>query len=101
QDEFDAGFTGVVITLEPGVTFGRHAAPSRLAIRTYVHQYIQQAPATILQLLGASLLLLVIGLALSLLTKVVVVQILPFRMSNVMTVLGIGILVLFLSQTVA
>ncbi|MFL5653170.1 MAG: peptidase domain-containing ABC transporter [Ktedonobacteraceae bacterium] len=101
HDEFDAGFTGVVITLEPGVSFDRHAAPSRRAFRAYVQQYIQQAPATILQLLGASLLLLVIGLALPLLTKVVVDQVLPFRMDNVMTVLGIGILVLFLSQTVA
>src|SRR2546421_6819982 len=101
HDEFDAGFTGVVISLEPGVAFDRHAAPSRLAFRIYVQQYIQQAPGTFLQLLGASLLLLVIGLALPLLTKVVVDQILPFRMDNVMTVLGIGILVLFLSQTVA
>ncbi len=101
HDEFDAGFTGVVITLEPGVSFDRHAAPSRRAFRTYVQQYIRQAPGTFLQLLGASLLLLVIGLALPLLTKVVVDQVLPFRMDNVMTVLGIGILVLFLSQTVA
>src|SRR3989440_9922318 len=101
HDEFDAGFTGIVITLEPGVAFDRHAAPSRRAFRTYVQQYIQQAPGTFLQLLGASLLLLVIGLALPLLTKVVVDQILPFRMNNVMTVLGIGILVLFLSQSVA
>src|SRR5947209_2457924 len=101
HDEFDAGFTGVVITLEPGVTFDRYAAPSRRAFRTYVLQYIQQAPGTFLQLLAASLLLLVIGLTLPLLTKVVVDQILPFRMDNVMTVLGIGILVLFLSQTVA
>src|SRR5947209_12331286 len=101
HDEFDAGFTGVVITLEPGVTFDRHTAPSRRAFRTYVLQYIQQAPTTFLQLLGASLLLLVIGLALPLLTKVVVDQVLPFRMDNVMTVLGIGILALFLSQTVA
>jgi len=101
HDEFDAGFTGVVIILEPGVAFDRHTAPSRQAFRTYVQQYIQQAPGTFLQLLGASLLLLVIGLTLPLLTKVVVDQILPFRMDNVMTVLGIGILVLFLPQTVA
>src|SRR5947207_532958 len=100
-DEFDVGFTGVVITLEPGATFDRHAAPSRRAFRTYVQQYIQQAPGTFLQLLGASLLLLVIGLTLPLLTKVVVDQILPFRMENVMPVLGIGIFVLFLAQTVA
>jgi ATP-binding cassette subfamily B protein len=101
HDEFDAGFTGVVITLEPGVTFNRHSALPRRAFRSYVQQFIQQAPATMLQLLGASLLLLIIGLTLPLLTKVVVDQVLPFRMENVMPVLGIGILVLFLSQTVA
>ena len=101
HEEFDAAFTGVVITLEPGATFDRQAAPSRRAFRTYVRQYIQQAPATVLQVLGASLLLLLIGLTLPLLTKVVVDQILPFRMENVMPVLGIGILMLFLSQTVA
>ncbi|MFL5624645.1 MAG: peptidase domain-containing ABC transporter, partial [Ktedonobacteraceae bacterium] len=64
-------------------------------------QYLHQAPGTFLQLLGASLLLLLIGLTLPLLTKVVVDQILPFRMENVMPILGIGILALFLSQTVA
>src|SRR5206468_10430735 len=101
HEEFDPGFTGVVITLEPGATFDRHAAPSRRAFRTYVRQYLQQAPGTFLQVLGASLLLLVIGLALPLLTKVVVDQILPFRMEDVMPILGIGILTLFLSQTVA
>jgi ATP-binding cassette, subfamily B, bacterial len=100
HDEFDAAFTGVVITLEPGVTFDRHASPSRRAFRTYVQQYIQQAPATFLQLLAVSLLLLLIGLTLPLLTKVVVDQILPWRMENVMIVLGIGILALSLSQTV-
>jgi ABC-type bacteriocin/lantibiotic exporter with double-glycine peptidase domain len=100
QDEFDAGFTGVVITLEPGVTFDRHGSPARRALRTYVRQYIQQAPATFLQLLGASLLLLLIGLTLPLLTEVVVDQILPWKMEHVMTILGIGMLTLFLSQMV-
>lgn len=101
HDEFDAGFTGVVITLEPGVVFDRQSSPSRRTFRTYVQQYIQQAPATFLQLLGVSLLLLLIGLTLPLLTKLIVDQILPWRMENAMTILGIGILTLSLSQTVA
>ncbi len=101
HDEFDAGFTGVVITLEPGVAFDRRTVLSPRAFRTYVLQYVRQAPATFLQLLGASLLLELFGLTLPLVSKVVVDQIVPFRMSNVMAVLGIGILVLFLSQTVA
>ncbi len=100
SDEFDAGFTGVVITSEPGADFDRHAASSPRAFRTYVLQYIRQAPGTILQILGTSLLLQLFGLILPLLTRVVIDQIIPFKMSNVMVILGIGILVLCLAQTV-
>jgi ATP-binding cassette subfamily B protein len=99
--EFDAGFTGVVILLEPAEPFVRRTSRSRWTFGAYVLQYVRRAPGTFLQILGVSLLLMVIGLALPLLTKVVVDQILPFRMKNVMPVLGIGMLALFLSQTVA
>ncbi len=99
-DEFDAGFTGVVLTFEPSTAFDRHATPSARTFRTYVLQYFRQAPGTILQLLVASLFLELFGLILPLVTKVIVDQILPFKMSNVLGVLGIGILVLFLSQTI-
>jgi ATP-binding cassette, subfamily B, bacterial len=102
REQFDAGFTGVVILFEPGTTFDRRATPaSRGVFRTYGLQYLRQAPGTFLQILAVSVLLLVIGLALPLLTKVVVDQILPFQMRNVMPVLGIGILALVVSQTVA
>lgn len=103
HNEFDDGFTGVIITLEPGEQFNRHARPSvsPRTLRAYVLQYIRYTPTTFLQLLGASILIEVLGLALPLVTKVVVDQILPFKMSNVMAVLGIGMLVLFLAQTVA
>jgi ATP-binding cassette, subfamily B, bacterial len=101
HDEFDAGFTGVVITIEPGEAFDRRPAPSRGPFRTFALQYLRQAPGTFLQILGVSLLILLMGLALPLLTKVVVDQILPFQIRNVMPILAIGIIALFLSQTVA
>lgn len=102
QDEFDTGFTGVVIILEPGAAFGRRAAiRPRANFRTYILQYLWQSPGTALQILGVSLLLLLLGLILPILTKVVVDQVLPFRMQNVMPVLGIGIIVLFFAQTIA
>jgi ATP-binding cassette, subfamily B, bacterial len=102
QDEFDAGFTGVVLTFEPGAAFNRRATiPRRAAFRAYALQYLRQAPGTFLQILGVSLLLLLIGLVLPILTKVVVDKILPFRLQNIMPVLAIGILVLFLAQIVA
>jgi ATP-binding cassette subfamily B protein len=99
HDEFDAGFTGVVILLEPGTGFQRRAASSRWAFRGYAVQYFRQAPGVFLQILGASLLLLLVGLALPLLTKLVVDQVLPFRLTDLMPLLGIGIVVLFVATT--
>ena len=97
HDEFDAGFTGVVLLLEPGAGFQRRRDPSRGAFRAYALQYLRQAPGALLQILGASLLLLLLGLALPLLTRLVVDQVLPFQLTSLMPVLGIGILVLFLT----
>src|SRR5260370_13894539 len=37
QDEFDAGFTGIVIMLEPGAHFLRHHEPPQVSLRTYAH----------------------------------------------------------------
>ena len=100
-EEFDAGFTGVVIVLEPGAAFDRRAGvAARRTFGGYILQYLRHAPGTFLQILGVSLLLLLLGLALPILTKVVVDQVLPFQMRGVMPVLAIGILVLFLAQTV-
>jgi ATP-binding cassette subfamily B protein len=100
HDEFDAGFTGVVIILEPGAGFQRRADPSRGAFRAYAVQYLRQAPGVFSQILGASLLLLVVGLALPLLTRLVVDRILPLRLTDLMPILGIGILVLFLTTVI-
>jgi ABC-type bacteriocin/lantibiotic exporter with double-glycine peptidase domain len=99
HDEFDEGFTGVIILLEPGTGFQRRAASSRGAFRGYAVQYFRQAPGVFLQILAASLLLLLVGLALPLLTRLVVDQVLPLRLTNLMPLLGIGILVLFLATT--
>jgi ABC-type bacteriocin/lantibiotic exporter with double-glycine peptidase domain len=102
QGEFDAGFTGVIISPEPGPGFDRRVAmPSRGTFRAYILQYLRLAPGTFLQIVGVSLLLLLLGLVFPVMTKVVVDQVLPFRMQNVLPVLGLGIIVLFLAQTIA
>jgi ATP-binding cassette, subfamily B, bacterial len=101
HDEFDAGFTGVVIGLDPGAALDRRVATPGRTFRKYIVQYVRHAPGTFLQILGVSLLLLLIGLTVPLLTKVVLDQILPFGMRDVMPVLGLGIVALFLSQAVA
>ncbi len=42
--EFDEGFTGVVIMMEPGVQFLRVNKTSRLNLKSYAKNYIHQAP---------------------------------------------------------
>ena len=102
SDEFDAGFTGVVLTLEPGVQFERHHRASKPSWRNYL-KYALSAPGSfgvLAQILGASLLLQVFGVALPIFTKVLVDDILAFRIINMITILGLGMAVLLLAQTV-
>ncbi len=99
--EFDQGFTGVVLTLEPGVHFERRrAVPS--AWLGYLGRVLRTpgTRAVLAQIVGASLVLQVLGLAVPVLTKVLVDQVLPFRITSVMTVLGLGLGVVVLAQLV-
>jgi ABC-type bacteriocin/lantibiotic exporter with double-glycine peptidase domain len=100
-DEFDEGFTGVVVLPQPGEGFVRSRPGGRTSFRAFVLQYLRQAPGTFLQILGVSLLLLLIGLTLPILTKIVIDDVLPLRLRDVMPVLAVGIVALFLAQTVA
>lgn len=97
-EEFDKGFTGIVITMEPGVNFDRQSNPSPVSLRMLVMQAVRQAPGAIIQVLLASLLLQVFGLAFPLMNKLVIDQILPLRLTGVMDVLGLGLLMIILSQ---
>jgi ATP-binding cassette subfamily B protein len=98
SEEFDKGFTGIVITMEPGTNFDRRSSPQPITLRRLVMLATRQAPGTIIQVLMASLLLQVFGLAFPLLNELVIDQILPLRLANVMYVLGLGLLVIILSQ---
>jgi ATP-binding cassette, subfamily B, bacterial len=102
SEEFDAGFTGVVLTLEPGVQFEQQQRTEQPAWRHYL-KYVLSAPGTmgvLAQILGASLLLQVFGVVLPLFTKVLVDDLLPFQITNMITILGLGVAVLLLAQTV-
>lgn len=66
-DEFDAGFTGVVLQMEPGVHFSRRDQPPKLSLWSYLRS-IFRLPGFIAQILGASLFLQLLGLALPFLT---------------------------------
>ncbi len=101
-EEFAAGFTGVVLTLEPGVQFQRRDRTEQPSLRRYL-RYALQIPGSaglLAQILGVSLLLQFLGLALPVFTKVMVDQVLPFHITNLMTMLGLGMTLLVLMQLV-
>ncbi|MGH9836127.1 MAG: peptidase domain-containing ABC transporter [Blastocatellia bacterium] len=101
-EEFDAGFTGVVLTFEPGVQFERRSVAGKSSWRNYLKQ-ILRLPGTsgvLIQILLASLLLQTFGLVVPALTKVLVDHVLPFAITNVMTMLGIGMAVVVLALMV-
>jgi ABC-type bacteriocin/lantibiotic exporter with double-glycine peptidase domain len=99
-EEFDISFTGVVILLEPAADFIRHNPLSQMNLRAYVANCLKQAPWTFIQILAASLILQLFGLSVPLLTKLVVDQVIPGRLQSVIPLLGVGILILALSQLV-
>lgn len=98
--EFDAGFTGIVILLEPGIQFDPHTTAPSISLRTYLVQYVKQTPFVFLQIILTSLLLQAFGLAIPLFTKVLVDRIIPFRMMNILSLLGVGLLIVLLAQLV-
>ncbi len=101
-DEFDKGFTGVVLTFEPGIHFERQTVAGQPAWRTYLRSILRTSGTLgiLLQVLGASLLLQALALALPFFTQILVDRILPYRVVNLMTVLGLGLLVVLLVQIV-
>jgi len=100
SQEFDAGFTGIVVMLEPGIEFDTHTPAPSISLRTYLMQYFKQSPFLFLQIILVSLLLQVFGLIIPFVTKVVVDQIIPQRMIAILPLLGIGLLLILLSQLI-
>jgi len=100
REEFAQSFTGVVLLLEPGTTFNRHSLAPKVNLRTYAASYVRQAPVAFLQVIGASLLLQIFGLAVPILTKVAVDQIIPFGLKDILALLGLGLLIVFLAQLI-
>jgi len=99
-EEFDNSFTGVVMMLEPGVQFNRTSTTQQINLRTYALNYVKLAPISLLQILGASLLLQLFGLIIPVLTVIAVDQIIPFRLQDTLVLLALGLFILLLAQSV-
>ncbi|MBX6341064.1 MAG: peptidase domain-containing ABC transporter, partial [Thermomicrobiaceae bacterium] len=99
-DEFDAGFTGVVLTFEPGAQFERRRESGAPSGRSYLRAYLTQSPGLLAQILLASLFLQLLGLALPVITKVLVDDVVPLHLTNVMGIFGVGIALVILANVV-
>ena len=102
-EEFDADFTGVVLTFEPSAQFDPHGPAKETSWRKYLISMFQ-SPGTkgmLMQILVASLFLQIFGLALPFLTKILVDYVLPRQIIGVMPVLGISVFVLIAAQGIA
>jgi len=97
-EEFERCFTGVVITLEPGIAFERQGSATKGNVWAYATNYVKLAPGALLQVIGASLLLQLFGLATPIFTKVVVDQFIPFGLHDELQLLGLGMLILLCAQ---
>lgn len=98
--EFDEGFTGVVIMMEPGEQFSRVNKVAQLSLASYAKGYVKQAPVALIQVLGASLLLQILGLVFPALSAVIINNLIPMKMSSALQLLGIGIVMIVLAQAV-
>ncbi|MBV9211982.1 MAG: peptidase domain-containing ABC transporter [Acidobacteria bacterium] len=102
-EEFSEGFTGVVLTFEPGAHFERRRVAKRITKIGFLRYMLRTRGmyGLLAQILSMSLLLQLLGLALPVFTKVLVDEVLPRRLSSLMTILGLGMLMWVLTQTVA
>jgi ABC-type bacteriocin/lantibiotic exporter with double-glycine peptidase domain len=101
--EFDASFTGVALTLEPSIHFRKERAGGQGPHLRYLKAALQ-TPGTLRllgQILAASLLLTLAGLAVPVLTKVLVDEVLPLRINEVLPILAGGVFVVAFAQMVA
>ncbi|WP_431894298.1 peptidase domain-containing ABC transporter [Nonomuraea sp. bgisy101] len=100
-EEFGAGFTGVLLAFEPGEGFRRGASSMASAWRReFVRTLFRRRRGLLAQLVGASLLLQLLGLALPLFSQVLIDRIVPSRGVEVLSLLGGAVLLAGAAQFV-
>lgn len=102
-EEFAERFTGVVLMLEPGAQFKRRRPTGQPLWQQFLRVMWRTpgTPGALAQILFASVVLQVLGLGVPLFTQVLVDAVLPFRISNILFILGLGMAILVLAQMVS
>jgi ABC-type bacteriocin/lantibiotic exporter with double-glycine peptidase domain len=105
--EFGERYTDELLSLEPGMLFERSRSPKLKSWRYYLSYlwrhytvYVSHTRRLLLQIFGVWLLLLVLGLALPLLTKILIDQVLNYRLTSLMPILGLGMAFVIMTQLV-
>jgi ATP-binding cassette subfamily B protein len=102
--EFNDGFTGIVVQTAPGPNFAeltRAAKTTRgqyLNLRTYALRYLKHSPLILIQILSVTVIVQLLGLTMPLLTQVILNHIIPMGMVDILTLLGLGLLILIVTQ---
>jgi HlyB family type I secretion system ABC transporter len=96
--EFSDHFTGIVLACEPAADFDRHADQPAPQWHAYLRALLTLAPAVLVQVLVASLVLQILGLAVPLLTKIVVDDVLASHLTDLLPIIGVGLGIIVLAQ---
>jgi ATP-binding cassette, subfamily B, bacterial len=107
RETFGGLFTGRVLTIKPGLRFEGHASSTTPSWRFYLNYlwrqyiaYVSNARSILLQITGVWFLLLILGLALPVMTEILVDKIVPLRIVSLMPILGVGMVVVVIIQLV-
>lgn len=100
RQEFEKHFSQVLILLEPGEQFQRSSVSrnKETALSAYVTRYLKQAPWLFIQILLASFLLQIFGLAIPFFSGIVVDRSFPLRYQSMLMPLCVGLFLFLLMQ---
>ncbi|WP_055482596.1 peptidase domain-containing ABC transporter [Sphaerimonospora mesophila] len=100
-EEFDAGFTGVLLAFEPGPGF-RHGRSSAAVVwrRRFLRGLFMRRKGLLAQVVLASLLMQLLGLALPVFSEALVDRVLPFGAERLLLLLGAGLALAGVTQFV-
>jgi ATP-binding cassette, subfamily B, bacterial len=101
QSEFNNAFTGIILAFTAGSRFARKRAVKISIWQPFFYKLLQPFRSLLLQILGVSLIVQLFGMVFPFFTQVIVDQIIPNRLVDLMPVLGAVFTIWVVAQIVA